>query len=337
MVKKPKNIDELLDTCPVNKTICDNMIRAWSIINRTDYKKILCSISGGADSDVMLDIIWKCDIHNKVDYVWFDTGLEYRATKDHLKYLENKYGIEIIRQKAIKAIPLSCKIHGQPFMSKHVSEMMYRLQSHGFQWEDKPFDDLYKKYPKCKSALMWWCNSHGTLNNGKRLSSFNINYNRFLKEFIVQNPPQFKISGKCCNYAKKDVSHKVIKDNGYDLSIIGVRKAEGGVRASRYKSCFDEKVGQCDQYRPIFWYLDSDKSEYCAYFKISHSDCYSRYGLKRTGCCGCPFGKDYQNELNIVKQFEPRMYNGICNIFKDSYEYTKRYREFVKERKLDIR
>lgn len=67
LVKKPKNIDELLDTCPANKTICDNMIRAWSIINRTDYKKILCSISGGADSDVMLDIIWKCDIHNKVD------------------------------------------------------------------------------------------------------------------------------------------------------------------------------------------------------------------------------------------------------------------------------
>lgn len=104
MVKKPKNIDELLATCPVNKTICDNMIRAWSIINRTDYKKILCSISGGADSDVMLDIIWKCDIHSKVDYVWFDTGLEYQATKDHLKYLEGKYGIEIIRKKADKTI-----------------------------------------------------------------------------------------------------------------------------------------------------------------------------------------------------------------------------------------
>lgn len=28
LVKKPKNIDELLDTCPANKTICDNMIRA---------------------------------------------------------------------------------------------------------------------------------------------------------------------------------------------------------------------------------------------------------------------------------------------------------------------
>ena len=37
----------------------------------------------------MLDIVWRCDKDNKVDYVWFDTGLEYQATKDHLKYLEN--------------------------------------------------------------------------------------------------------------------------------------------------------------------------------------------------------------------------------------------------------
>ena len=68
----------------------------------------------------------------------------------------------------------------------------------------------------------------------------------------------------------------------------------------------------------MFWYLDSDKLEYCAYFKIRHSDCYERYGLKRTGCCGCPFGKNFEQELDIVHTFEPVMYKGICNIFKDS-------------------
>ena len=104
--------------------------------------------------------------------------------------------------------------------------------------------------------------------------------------------------------------------------------------------------------KPITVYAvreDKDSGSYCDFetveFLIYKDDnwvwvnglCYEPYGLKRTGCCGCPFGKDYQNELDIVKQFELRMYNGICNIFKDSYEYTKRYREFVKERKLDIR
>lgn len=93
--EKPGNLNELLDSCPKNQTICDNIIRAWSIINNPKYSKILCSISGGSDSDIMLDIVWKCDRENKVDYVWFDTGLEYQATKDHLQYLENRYEITI--------------------------------------------------------------------------------------------------------------------------------------------------------------------------------------------------------------------------------------------------
>lgn len=109
LLKKANNIEELIKDCPKNQTILDNLIRAWAIINKPIYKKIVCSISGGSDSDIMLDIIWRCDKDNKVDYVWFDTGLEYQATKDHLKYLEDKYGIEIIRQKAIKPIPLACK------------------------------------------------------------------------------------------------------------------------------------------------------------------------------------------------------------------------------------
>ena len=68
----------------------------------------------------MLDIIWRCDKDNKVDFVWFDTGLEYQATKDHLKYLENKYGIEVKSYRAIKPIPTSCKEFGQPFISSYI-------------------------------------------------------------------------------------------------------------------------------------------------------------------------------------------------------------------------
>ena len=123
MVQKANTIEELLQDCPVNSIIGDNLIRAWSKINSPKYKKIVCSISGGSDSDVMLDIVWRCDKDNKVDYVWFDTGLEYQATKDHLKYLENKYNIKIKPYKAIKPIPLSCKQYGQPFINKQAAEL----------------------------------------------------------------------------------------------------------------------------------------------------------------------------------------------------------------------
>ena len=93
MVQKANTIEELLQDCPVNSIIGDNLIRAWSKINSSKYLYILCSISGGSDSDDMLDIVYRCDKSNKVKYVWFDTGLEYSATKEHLEYLENKYDI----------------------------------------------------------------------------------------------------------------------------------------------------------------------------------------------------------------------------------------------------
>ena len=55
----------------------------------------LCSISGGSDSDIVLDLIYNVDHDKKVQYYWIDTGLEYQATKKHIKFLEEKYGIEI--------------------------------------------------------------------------------------------------------------------------------------------------------------------------------------------------------------------------------------------------
>ena len=105
-------LESVLEKCPCNATIGDNLVRAFSKINSPLYKNIVCSISGGADSDLMLDICSKCDKENKIRYVWFNTGLEYQATKDHLKYLEEKYGVVIEEKKAIKSIPSACKQYG---------------------------------------------------------------------------------------------------------------------------------------------------------------------------------------------------------------------------------
>lgn len=330
MVNKANNIIELLDNFPINQTIGDNLIRAWSKINSPKYKKIVCSISGGSDSDIMLDIVWRCDKDNKVDYVWFDTGLEYQATKEHLKYLENKYNIDIIPYKAIKPIPLSCKKYGQPFLSKQASEYIGRLQKHNFKWEDKPFEELYEEYPKCKAALLWWCNK-------RESNSFNICRNKWLKEFLIENPPTFPISNVCCKYAKKDVSHKLINEFQYDLNIIGVRKAEGGVRATSYKTCFDENGDGYDNYRPLFWYKNSDKEHYKTAYCIEYSKCYTEYGLKRTGCAGCPFGRDFEEELKVIEKYEPKLFKAVNNIFADSYEYTRKYREFYKKKNDELK
>lgn len=293
------------------------------------YNSIAVSVSGGSDSDIMIDMFTKCDPNRKVRYVFFDTGLEFQATKKHLEYLEKKYNIVIEREKTIKSIAMSCREYGQPFISKHVSEMMSRLQRHNFKWEDKPFDELYKEYPKSKSALQWWCNSYG------EGSFFNINRKKLLKEFIVENPPDFKISNQCCNFAKKNLGKRFNKENAIDLNVVGVRKSEGGVRATRYKSCFSLNDDAQDEYRPLLYFTDNDKAEYKEHFNVRYSDCYEVWGMKRTGCAGCPYGMQLDNELDLIEKYEPKLHKAVNNIFKNTYDYTRRYYEFRAEYEKD--
>lgn len=55
--------------------------------------------------------------------------------------------------------------------------------------------------------------------------------------------------------------------------------------------------------------------------------------MKRTGCAGCPFGRDFENELTVIQTYEPRLSIAVNNIFKDSYEYTRAYKKFVEDMK----
>lgn len=295
------------------------------------HTSAVCSISGGSDSDVMLDIVHSLDVNDIVKYVFFDTGLEYQATKKHLNYLEDKYHIQIQKIKPDIPIPLATKRYGQPFISKYVSEMMQRLQRHNFQWVDDSFEVLIEKYPNCVSALKWWCNKHPKMKNGDD-STFNINRNKGLKEFIVANPPEFKISNKCCFYCKKQLGHKFYTENRADLNIIGVRKAEGGIRAQAYTTCFSSTISG-DEWRPLFWFSNTDKLLYMQNCDIVNSDCYTKYGLTRTGCVGCPYGKNFEFELETLRIYEPELYVAVLNVFGDSYNYTRAYNIFRQTQK----
>lgn len=92
------NLSEILEKTKDSLIISDAFTKADSVLNYRGYKNIACSVSGGADSDILVDICEKVKPHG-VHYVWFDTGLEYQATKEHLKYLEDHYGITIERER----------------------------------------------------------------------------------------------------------------------------------------------------------------------------------------------------------------------------------------------
>jgi 3'-phosphoadenosine 5'-phosphosulfate sulfotransferase (PAPS reductase)/FAD synthetase len=316
-----------------NLAIADAAMKCEAVFS--SHEKAIVSVSGGADSDVVIDILERVSKNTPIDltYIWFNTGLEYNATKRHLRYLEDRYGVKIQRERAIKPIPKTNIENGQPFLNKYVSEQITRLQRHGFHWGPEPFEELWAMYPQCKASLRWWTNDfmreHGT-NSPTR---YDIARNKFLREFMLENPPTFKVGSKCCKYAKKDVLKHYLKGKDYDLIINGVRRSEGGIRSTAYKQCFDQanKTYGIDVYRPIFWFVKQDRQFYEEKFGIRHSDCYEVYGLDRTGCVGCPFGRYFEHEIEACESYEPNLAKAVKNIFRDSYEYTRQFHEFREE------
>ena len=339
---------------PNSGAIMEAFLLAKPMIRK--YRNVGCSISGGADSDILIDLVTKSDPMNKVKYVFFNTGLEFEATRRHIKALEIKYGVKIEELRPVKSIVTCCREYGLPFISKGVSEYIERLQACGFKWEDRPFEELLEKYcreipesdalddqgktrrfvAKYKgryfkgsfSALCWWSNHYSV---GSR---FNISHNRGLREFMIDNPPgsDLRISNKCCHWTKKKVVHDWNRKNGIELNIFGIRKSEGGRRSTAHKSCFSKSSAKndSDEYKPLFFFEKADKEEYEKFYHIEHSDCYTRYGMTRTGCAGCPFGRDFEKELIVMRKYEPNLYKVACNVFSKSYEYTRQYKEYIK-------
>ena len=145
--------------------ILDTKSKIKQIFNSYDEKKILISDSGGKDSQVMTDILVKEIGKEKLTFVYFDTGIEYTATKQFLKEkIKEGYNIKI--ERGYKSVPYIVNKKGQPFLSKYVSDMLERLQNNNFDFiidGNKDYLYLKEKYPKCLSGVRWWCNYYGSI------------------------------------------------------------------------------------------------------------------------------------------------------------------------------
>ena len=89
------------------------------------HPKAICSYSGGSDSDIMIDLIETArkiaPSLPQIDYVFFNTGLEMKAIKDHVKATEEKYDVKIREVKPKVNIVQAVRKHGVPFVSKIMS------------------------------------------------------------------------------------------------------------------------------------------------------------------------------------------------------------------------
>lgn len=317
------------------------------------HPKAICSYSGGADSDILIDLIERTremiPTLPKVDYVFFNTGLEMKATKEHVKATAQKYGVNIIEARPKVNIVTASREHGIPFVSKIMSGGLSEWQKKGVplsiadeyeQAEDKAAkrQELRERYPKCESVInfLCCCNSKGEPRPNIQLV---INSSRYMRDFIAECPPDFQISAKCCDYCKKQLAHRVQK--GYEMIITGERRDEGGMRSVPRQDntalCFTETANGQYRLRPLFYVSDKDKAWYKETYGIRYSDAYEVYGLTRTGCCGCPISHKAVADLEKIKPYEPNVVKAAWNIFGKSYEYRMKYNEYKEQRDREQR
>lgn len=329
--------------------ICTHLMR---------HPKAICSYSGGSDSDILIDLIESTRalfpelLSGSVKYVFFNTGLEMQAIKDHVKETAEKYGVEIEECRPKIGIVKASRTYGIPFVSKIMSSGLSEWQKKGVplsiaeeyeQASDKAAKrkELKERYPKCESLInfLCCCNSAGEPRPDIQLV---INSSRYMRDFIGEYPPDFKISAKCCDYCKKQLAHNVQKD--YEMIITGERRAEGGMRSVPRKDntsmCFAETSNGQYRFRPLYYVTDADKSWYKEYHGIKYSDAYEVYGLTRTGCCGCPISHKAADDLDKIRPYEPNVVKAAWNIFGASYEYRAKYNAYKEQRnranKVDV-
>lgn len=277
-----------------------------------NHNSICIGVSGGSDSDIIVHIVstYFREFLPKVHFVFVNTGLEYKATRDHLDFLEQKYQIKIDRIRGMSVVT-AVRRYGIPIVSKEHSQKIA-----GF----------IRGAPCATLCVMGEA--------GTRKFYFSP---KCKKMAIAIKDRNIRVANMCCQKSKKDPLAKYQKDHGIDLSVTGERRAEGGSRATSHKTCFEPSTSHgYDKYMPLFFWDDDTKSWYKDHEGITYSDCYEVWGMKRTGCVGCPFNSKIGRELDVIKKYEPKMYKACINVFGESYrlmdEFNIRREKILGER-----
>lgn len=248
------------------------------------------AFSGGKDSRILHQLVDLALPNNHIPRVFSNTGIEYQLMVKYVKNLAlNDDRIIILAQT--KNIRRTLEEYGYPFKSKEHSEKLSIYQSKVFK-SKTVYKYLKVKDFGCPSILKY---------------QFNPNF-------------KLKISKKCCLKLKKELSDRWAKDNNRKIKLTGIRKEEGGQRATR-GSCTIFKENNLKSFNPLFVIDNEFEEEFIKRYNIRLCDLYyPPYNFKRTGCKGCPFNLNLQEDLIKLNQLLPNEYKQCINLWKPVYD-----------------
>lgn len=253
------------------------------------------SFSGGKDSTVLSALIDMALPDNSIPRVFMNTGIEYKAIVDYVRERERE-DKRIIIVSPSQNITEVLKTYGYPFKSKEHSLYVSVFQNSGKTKTVNRYLNRQDSRFACPEKLKY--------------------------QFTEEN--KIKISNKCCYKLKKEPLNKWAKDNNRTITITGMRSNEGGLRAG-LKGCAIFNEGKLQKFHPlqpineefIEWFIKEYNVKLCSLY-------YPPFNFKRTGCKGCPYSTDLQNQLDIMSILMPAEKKQCEIIWQPIYkEYRK--------------
>lgn len=312
-----------------------------SAVGKYGEENFYLSFSGGKDSTVLHYLLDEALPGNRIPRVFIDTGIEYLAIRKFVMGLAEKDD----RFAVIKpTVPIKKMLdeEGYPFKSKEFSRRVYDYKSLAEtvdRFKDMPTDEMkefmqsHREFERSLLGkgifLIYYLHD---LRAKRDKDGYLIGYEEATKfacpkklRFIFDKGYGLKINSQCCQRLKKDPVHRWQKENGRTIAMTGMRREEGGQRANIKGCILTDKNGNVTKFHPLLvvsdeweeWYIKERGIELCELYR-------EPFNFKRTGCKGCPFALDLQEQLTIMQEYLPGERAQCEAIWKPVYDEYRR-------------
>ena len=279
----------------------DRLQKIRQIINKYGEENFYISFSGGKDSTVLSALVDMAVPENKIPRVYANTGIEYRLIIEFVQRERNReHAWELVMLKPSVPIKPMLEKEGYPFKSKQHSHILDIYRRHGFN---------------CISVPRYLGSREGY---GDRYRCPKLLQYQFSDEF------KLKVSDKCCLRMKEEPLNNWAKQNNKNCRILGIMPSEGG-RRSTTKCLAFRNNGKIISFHPLAPVTKAWENWFISKYNIAISDIYKDpYNRERTGCKGCPFAIDLQEELDMLEKFFPEERKQCEIIWKPVYDEYRR-------------
>lgn len=258
----------------------DRLEKIKSVIGQYGEDNFCISFSGGKDSTVLSWLIDEALPGNRIPRVYADTGIELNMVRDFVYDLQ-KTDDRIVIIKPSTPIKPMLERDGYPFKSKEYSRVLA----------------TYRRSGETKWVKSRWDKSGQT--NRRFVFPEILRY-----QFTQDSSFKLKVSAKCCDRLKKKPFALWQKENNRPLGIVGIMAKEGGQRASARCQVFRNNT--LWHFQPLVPVTKAWENWLIAEHNISICDIYKPpYNFERTGCKGCPFIPNLQEELDVLEKYFP--------------------------------